>query len=74
MFPPVPEVKGNGGVISESWECSFSSVVNVAVSFTSSSELREFLGREFVIVVDDIEVRILRVSYRCVLVVFCPSD
>jgi hypothetical protein len=74
MFPPVPEVKGNGGVISESWESSFSSVVNVAVSCTSSSELCEFIGRKLGIVIDDIEVRILRVSYRCVLVVFCPSD
>ncbi len=74
MFPPVPEVKGNGRVISESWESPFSSIVNILVSCTSGTQLREFIGGKLGVVVDDIKVRVVRVSDRGVFVVFCPSD
>ena len=74
MFPPFLKVKGNGRVISEGWESPFGSVVNVLVSCASGSELREFIGSEFGVIVDDVKVRLLCVSDSGVFVVLSPSD
>ena len=74
MFPPVPKVKGDGRVISESWEGAFGGIVDIFVSFTSGLELQEFVGSELGVVVDDVQVRVLGISNCSVFVVFCPGN
>ena len=37
-------------------------------------ELQEFVGSELGVVIDDVQVRVLCISNRSVLVVFCPGN
>ena len=74
MFPPVPKVKGDGRVISESWQSAFGCIIDIFISFASGLELPEFVGSELGVVVDDVQVRVLGISDRCVFVVFRPSN
>ena len=58
MFPPVLEVKGDGGVIGESWEGALGSFKDCSVFSAGCVKLLEFLRSARGFIVDDVKVRV----------------
>jgi hypothetical protein len=58
MFPPVLEVKGDGGVIGKSWEGALGGFEYVAVFSAGCMKLLEFLRSARGVVIDDVKVRV----------------